>query len=100
MVSLVKLLVSSQDSCGYITYVFENIETSDLYQKYIMCVRYPNWQAGTIAINEVGYLEYTEVQAGIDKWFDGQNMIPYKYNAIQFIRFVAKKEEVRYEYVM
>jgi hypothetical protein len=100
MVSLVKLLVSSQDSFGYITYVFENIETSDLYQKYIMCIRYPNWQCGQIDIDEIGYLEYTEVQAGVDKWFDGKNMIPYKYNAIQFIKFIAKKEEKRFNYVI
>jgi hypothetical protein len=100
MVSLVKLLVSNEDSFGYITYVFENIETTDLYEKYIMCIRYPNWQQGTININEIGYLQYEEVRAGIDKWFDGQTMVAYKYNAIQFIKFVAKKQETRYEYTI
>lgn len=66
-----------------------------------MCVKFPNWNTKTIAIGDEGYLEYKEIRAGIDKWYDGDNMIPYRYDTIQFLNFVEKPEEKEdHKYVM
>lgn len=29
-------------------------------------------------------------QAGVDKWFDGSEFIPYKYTCYQFLNFIDK----------
>lgn len=101
MVVLTKLVACHQD-CGYVTYVFERLEKVYSWKdQYIMCVKFPNWNTKTIAIGDEGYLEYKEIRAGIDKWYDGDNMIPYRYDTIQFLNFVEKPEEKEdHKYVM
>lgn len=65
-----------------------------------MCIRYINWEHRAISLGEIGYLHFKEVRAGVDKWFDGKDFIPYRYNDIQFIKFIAKPEKVDQEYIM
>ena len=99
MVALAELVADEHNPLGYITYVFKCLEEDMKKQTpYILCTRYPNWQTRELKLGEVGYLEFEEIRAGMDKWFDGNTMIPYKYNMIQFIRFIAKKEEKDEEY--
>lgn len=101
MVTLCKLVAAETDSLGYITYVFENLEEYAIkWSKYILCIRYPNWDHRKIELEEVGYLNCVEIRAGIDTWFDGEKMIPYKYNGTQFIKFVEKPKEEDHKYVM
>lgn len=101
MTALCQLVASQEDSFGYITYVFKCLEDDIAYDtRYIMCVRYPNWMHRPVTLGEIGYLSFKEVRAGIDKWFDGENMIPYKYDDIQFIKFIEKPEEISCEYIM
>lgn len=103
LTTLVKLVAKTRDLLGYNTYVFEILEKEEitrLNSKYIMCTRFPNWEHKNIDLEEVGYLNFTELRAGIDEWFDGQKMVPYKYNNIQFLKFVNKPENKRYEYIM
>ena len=101
MVTLCKLVAKEVDILGYVTYVFENLEEDAIKEsKYILCTRWPNWEHRKIDIDEVGYLNVVEIRAGIDKWFDGKNMIPYNYNNIQFIKFVKKPEKKDYKYIM
>ena len=93
MTTLAKLVAKQIDIGEYVTYAFEVVEEEErkrLSTKYIMCTRYPNWNHGTIDEGEVGYLDFEEVRAGIDKWFDGKDFIPYRYDDIQFIRFIEK----------
>lgn len=93
MTVLAKLVAKESDTLGYVTYVFECLDEDIIKQtKYIMCTRWPNWEHRTIEINEVGYLNFFEIRAGIDKWFNGTQMIPYNYNNNQFIKFIEKKE--------
>jgi len=93
MTILGKLVASESDTLGYITYVFECLDSDVAKEtRYIMCTRFPNWDHREIKIGEVGYLNFFEIRAGIDKWFDGNKMIPYNYNNIQFIKFIEKKE--------
>lgn len=99
MTILAKLVAKCDDTLGYITYVFECLDEEIRTQtKYIMCTRFPNWEHKPVNIDDKGYLNFREVQAGIDKWFDGNNMIPYKYTGIHFIKFIEKPESKSYEY--
>lgn len=100
MVALVKLIASETDSLGYITYVFQRLEDCALSSKYIMCVRFPNWDHKKLKLGDIGFLHYEEIRAGVDKWYDGKEMIPYKYNTIQFIKFIYKPEDEERKYVM
>lgn len=101
MVALVKLIENEKDSLGYITYVFECLEDYMIAQtKYIMAVRYPNWDHKMLKIGDIGYLHYVEIRAGIDKWFNGKEMVPYNYDTIQFIKFIYKTENKDHQYIM
>lgn len=101
MTVLAKLVAKEDDCMGYITYVFECLEEDIIKEsRYILCTRFPNWEHRDINLEEVGYLQFIEIKAGIDKWFDGTNMIPYRYNNIQFIKFVRKPRVQDYKYVM
>lgn len=101
MTVLTCLVAKEVDTLGYVTYVFECLDNNVIEgSKYIMCTRYPNWNHRKIDIGEVGYLNFVEIRAGIDKWFDGKDMVPYNYNGIQFIKFVRKSEPQEHEYIM
>lgn len=89
-----KLVAEQTDVMGYTNYVFEDIESKDNDFKYVMCVRFPNWEQGPINLNDIGYLNIRYVEEGVDKWFDGTNFIPYKYTNIIFIKFIKEKPKV------
>ena len=59
-----------------------------------MCVRFPNWEGNFVNINDIGYVTIKYVREGIDKWFDGNEMITYKYTNIIFLNFIPEKEKV------
>ena len=101
MTILAKLLASERDSMGYVTYVFECLDENIIRQtKYIMCTRFPNWDHRKIEIGEIGFLNFFEIKAGIDKWYDGKNFIPYRYNNIQFIKFIEKPNKKSHKFTM
>ena len=78
MTVLARLVASEEDYLGYITYVFECLDKE--------------------IVNDSKY--FFEVQAGIDKWFDGSKMIPYKYSGGHFIKFIKKPDPKDYKYIM
>lgn len=88
-----KLRVACPEELGYKTLIFEDLEYSDSDFKYITCVLFPNWNQSPIKVGDVGYLQIKFISAGLDKWFDGKDFIPYKYTNIQFLKFVLEKEE-------
>lgn len=90
----VKLKEEDCDPMGYITYVFECLDYTDLDKKYIMCVRFPNWNQSPINKEDIGYLSVRYVRAGIDKWYDGKDLIAYKYTNIIFLKFISEKEKI------
>lgn len=100
MTVLAQLVASNTDSFGYITYVFKRLDELDKESQYVMCVRYPNWNHRRINLGEKGFLSFLEVRAGKDKWFNGKDMVPYNYNAIQFLKFINVPENLNQEYVM
>lgn len=103
MTTLCKLVAKEEDIQGYINYVFECLEQDEIKRldtKYILTTRFPNWNHRSINIGEIGYLDFIEIRAGIDKWFNGINMIPYNYNMIQFLKFIEKPKKDKYEFIM
>lgn len=90
----VKFLASCVDGLGYINYVFENLEFQDYDYQYLMCVRFPNWDQATFNIGDVGYVTVKYVREGIDKWYDGNEFVTYKYTNIIFLKFIPEKEKI------
>ena len=75
-------------------YVFKCLDKEVAKESpYVMCTRFPNWNHRELEIGEIGYLEFVEIKAGDDTWFDGATRIPYRYNMIQFIRFIEQQDE-------
>ncbi len=101
MTVLSRLVAKEEDGLGYITYVFECLDSEIIKEsRYIMCTQFKNWDHRKLDIGEVGYLNFIEIRAGVDKWYDGKDFIPYNYNNIQFIKFISKPETKDYKYVM
>lgn len=86
-----KLVAEYEDGMGYISYVFECLEYNNPDYKYIMCVRFPNWNQGSIKLGDVGYVSVRYVEEGVDKWYDGTDFIPYKETNIIFLKFIHEK---------
>ena len=89
-----RLVADFTDMMGYTTYVFENLDYDSWENHYIMCVRYPNWNQAPFDLYEEGYLNAKFVEAGVDKWFDGTNFIPYRYTDIAFLKFVKEPTKI------
>lgn len=101
MVVLAKLVAKSEDTMGYTTYVFECLDELVNESKYVMCSRPRDWDHRAIELGEVGYLNFVEVRAGVDTWFDGSKLTPYRYNNVYFIKFVEKPRSINYkEYIL
>lgn len=85
---------------GYTTYVFQQLEECSKDDKYIMCIRYPNWNCKDLKIGDKGFVSVLDIKAGEDTWFDGIKMVPYKYTNIQFMSFIDWPEDENKEYIM
>ncbi len=98
-----QLIACENDLMGYITYVFKCLEPNPGFgHNYLMLTRLPNWEHRPLDIGEVGYLTYSEVIAGKDKWYDpntGQ-LIPYNYTNIYFIKFVKEQDNSKKDIIL
>ena len=97
-----KLITLQNEIDDYTTYVFQNLEATKTTEKYVMCTRFPNWKTDDVEIGDVGFLEYNEVSAGDDYWFDYYNnsYVPYKYTNNHFINFIKDKEPIKTEIIL
>lgn len=91
-------LIAQKDNFGeYITYVFLNLDSTEVLDKYLMCTRFPNWESPFVEVGDTGYVKYREVFGGIDEWYDKltDELVKYKYTDIHFLDFVydTKKED-------
>lgn len=91
-----KLLALKKDVGGYITYVFKNLNSTNVYDEYVMCVRFPNWDCYNLEIGDIGFLKYRMVEAGVDKWYDRENdkFELYRQTDCHFINFIKEQENV------
>lgn len=96
----VKLKAKNIDIGSYITYVFENLNQTDIYDKYIMCVQFPNWNQSEISIGDVGYVNVRYVKEGVSQWYDGDKMNVYKYTNVIFLKFIKEPDKVDKEFLI
>ena len=85
------LVAKDCDVMGYINYVFELFDYKDEWDRYIMCVRFPNWNHSNIEYEIPGYLTVRYVEEGVDKWYDGVSFNTYNYTNIIFMKFIEDK---------
>lgn len=95
-----KLVAKYVDIGNYITYVFENLHSTEYDNKYLMCVQFPNWNQSTILINDVGYVNVRYVREGISQWYDGEKMQVYKYTNVVFLKFIKETKQIDSNYVI
>lgn len=98
-----KLVAKEKDLLDYQTLVFENLEINPPFgHKYIMTVRFPNWNHRDVEIGEYGFLTYNEVIAGKDGWYDSDTgkIIPYNYTNIIFIKFVKEVDSSKKDIII
>lgn len=90
-----KLIGLKNNLGGYINYVFLNIDSKDIFDKYLMCTRFPNWESPFINLGDTGYVKYREVFGGVDEWYDKTKevFVKYNYTDIHFLDFVYDKEK-------
>ena len=88
-----KLVASAYELEKYTIYVFENLDADGEF-KYITVTRLPNWEQPQLKVGDIGYLEYKEVRAGIDKWYnrDLGKFLDYGFSEIYFIKFVFENK--------
>lgn len=95
-----KLLIACPEELGYKTLIFEDLEYKDSDLKYLTCVVFPNWNQSPIKVGDTGFLVVKYISAGVDKWFDGKEFVPYKYSNIQFLKFTKDKQELNTELIL
>ena len=67
---------------------------TDSDYRFIMCVRFPNWNQCAFNYGDEGFVTVRYVFEGTDKWFDGKDFVPYKDTNIIFMKFcftISKK---------
>lgn len=92
MIIKAQLLAKKPEFGGYVIYVFQNMNYTSPMDKYVMCTRLPNWNTEIIKVGDVGFLNFKEILAGSDSWYnaDTKEYIPYKYSNIYFINFIPE----------
>lgn len=90
-----ELLTYRREFGGYIIYVFQNLDSKTWDTKYIMTVRFPNWNSPLLQVGDKGFLKYKEVEAGKTTWWDNNNQtnVVYKYDNIIFEDFIHDKNK-------
>lgn len=78
-----KINVIRQEFGGYITYIFENLESTSWTNKYILVTRYPNWEDSFPNIGDVGYITYSEIICG-EEYFNTRTQKYEKYQSTHF----------------
>lgn len=98
-----ELVAQTQDIDGYITYVFKMLDEDSIKEInscYLMLVQYYNWNSDPIPIGAKGFVKFKEVRAGIDKWWDGDKHIHYKYDDCVFYKFVPLTDKISHEIIL
>ena len=90
-----QLIASECDILSYHTLVFKILEEKCPFgHLYCMVTVFPNWESRIPEVKEIGYLEYDEVTAGIDTYYDRNSDSIMKYNFSNFIfkKFVKEQD--------
>ena len=83
----VEVIGSYNQGFGYVWHIFRNLEHINQDSMYIACIEFPNWRKDSFITGDKGYLTVKYVEQGVDKWFDGKDLIPYNYDNVIFLVF-------------
>ena len=96
----VEVIGSYNQGFGYVWHIFRNLEPINPDTMYIACIEFPNWTKDSFITGDKGYLTVKYVQQGVDKWFDGKNLIPYNYDNIIFLVFKHEQRMITEEIML
>lgn len=89
------MVAKEVDLLEYQTLVFQLLEGNPPFgHTYCMVTVFPNWESKIPELLEIGYLEYDEVEGGIDKYYDRvkNSMEVYNFSNLIFKRFVKEQD--------
>ena len=90
-----QLIAKEVDVMDYQLLVFKILDNQVPFgHQYCMVTVFPNWESRIPEIGEIGYVNYDEVIAGEDKWYDldTDKFIPYNYTNLIFKKFVKEQD--------
>lgn len=92
-------MVAKQTDGAYEIYVFQDTLTP---KSFVMCARCPNWNGPEPQMMQEGFLNFKEVQAGKDTYYDNIDgcFRAYQYDAIYFLSFVPITHVLRNGFVV
>ena len=96
----VEVIGSYNQGFGYVWHIFKNLEPINPDTMYIACIEFPNWTKDSFITGDKGYLTVKYVEQGVDKWFDGKNLIPYNYDNIIFLVFKHEQHMITEEIML
>lgn len=88
-----QLVAQESDFMNYQTLVFKILEEQCPFgHSYCMVTVFPNWESRVPELKEIGFLEYDEVEGGIDTYYDRYNdsIMKYNYSNLIFKRFIKE----------
>ena len=98
-----KLIALENDILDYHTLVFKVLENNPPFgHSYVMVTVFPNWQSSMPSMEEVGYLMYDEVIAGIDTYYDRStdSIVKYNFSNLIFKKFVKEKDNYNKDIIL
>lgn len=96
----VEVIGSYNQGFGYVWHIFKNLESINPDTMYIACIEFPNWTKDSFITGDKGYLTVKYVEQGVDKWFDGKNLIPYNYDNVIFLVFKHEQRMITEEIML
>ena len=96
----VEVIGSYNQGFGYVWHIFRNLEPINPDTMYIACIEFPNWTKDSFITGDKGYLTVKYVEQGVDKWFDGKDLIPYNYDNVIFLVFKHEQRMVTEEIML
>ena len=98
-----KLIALENDILDYHTLVFKVLENNPPFgHSYVMVTVFPNWQSSMPSMEEVGYLMYDEVIAGIDTYYNRNtdSIVKYNFSNLIFKKFVKEKDNYNKDIIL
>ena len=97
-----KLIAKEVDLMGYQSLVFLNLDTTTFGHRYCLLTVFPNWESRIPEINEVGYINYDEVEGGIDTYYDREtdSIVKYNYTNSIFKKFVKEIDNCKKDIII
>ena len=96
----VEVIGSYNQGFVYVWHIYKNLEPINPDTMYIACIEFPNWTKDSFITGDKGYLTVKYVEQGVDKWFDGKNLIPYNYDNVIFLVFKHEQRMVTEEIML